>query len=77
MRVSSSDVSDLVSRLMAEKGIGTRELSRKMGFSSHSRLSDRLKGKASWKLEEVFPLAEAFGIRPEQILNELQGESRE
>ncbi|MDR0286062.1 MAG: helix-turn-helix transcriptional regulator [Propionibacteriaceae bacterium] len=72
MPVTSGDVSALVTRLMKEQGIGVRELARRMNLSSHSRLSDRLNGTASWKLHEIFPLADALGVTPGSILDELQ-----
>lgn len=75
MPITSADISSLVQRLMNERGIGVRELARSMGMKSHTMLLYRLSGKASWKLDDLEPLASSLGTTPGWILDELQGAS--
>ena len=71
MAIKDEDVSSLAKELMTKRGIGVRELGRAMG-KSHSRLSDRLNGKYSWKFEELFTLASALGVSATWFTEELE-----
>ena len=77
MSITSSDVSEIVLKLMNSQKLGLRQLSRKLGYSSHSRLKDRLDGQVAWKVDDLEPLADALETTLGQLLDLLQGRRHE
>ena len=66
----------LVNRLLREHGMSRRELGRRTHLSS-SMVTQRMKGRAAWAFDDLFTVAEAFGVPPEWVANELERLSAE
>jgi len=73
--VTNKQISALVTQLMTEKDISANELARRMGLSS-GRISEKRGAKASWKLSELFTLADALDMDPVDIVLRLVASTR-
>lgn len=71
MKITDKDVSALAKDLMAERGMTRRELARRME-KAHSRIDDKINGKFSWKVEDLYSLASAFGVSVSWFADELE-----
>ncbi len=75
MNISDQQISAVIRRLMDERHIGVNELGRRLGKSS-GRISEKLSNRSTWKFEELFSIADALGVSPSYIVDELMSVRR-
>ena len=73
MEITDKQFSDLITRLMIERGISQNELAKRLGKSS-GRMSEKLGSKPAWKFGELFSVADALGVDPVFIVEELKSQ---
>ncbi len=69
--IFSKNLSELVRRLLDERGMSDRELGRRAGLSS-SMISERMRGTTRWTFDDLFAVSNALGISVNQVVTELE-----
>ena len=59
---------------MKDRSIGVRELARRLGFSGHYLLQNRLAGKTPWKIDDIELLAASLELTVNELWAQLMDE---